>query len=29
MKTERVEHMCGGSGHVLIKNILDNDQLNG
>ena len=29
MKTERVEHMCGGSGHVLIKHILDNDQLNG
>ena len=29
MKTERVEHMCGGTGHVLIKHILDNDQLNG
>lgn len=29
METRRVEHMCGGVGHVLIKEILDKEQLNG
>ena len=29
MTTERVEHMAGGEGHVLIKRLLDEKQLNG
>ena len=29
MTTERVENMAGGTGHVLIKRLLDEKQLNG
>ena len=29
METIRVEKMCGGEGHVLIKHILNEEQLNG
>lgn len=29
METERIENMCGGDGHVLIKRLLDEKQLNG
>ena len=29
MKTERVENMCGGEGHVIIKHILGETELNG
>lgn len=29
METERVEKMCGGEGHVLIKRILGEKELNG
>ena len=29
MTTERVENMAGGEGHVLIKRLLDEKQLNG
>lgn len=29
MKTERVENMCGGEGHVLIKRILGEEELKG
>ena len=29
MKTERVENMAGGRGHVLIKHILGEEELNG
>ena len=29
MTTERVENMSGGAGHVLIKRLLDEKQLNG
>lgn len=29
MNTERIEAMCGGKGHVLIKHILGEKELNG
>lgn len=29
MKTERIENMCGGEGHVIIRHLLDEKQLNG
>lgn len=29
MKISRVEHMCEGNGHVIIKDILEGPQLNG
>ena len=29
MKVERVENMCGGKGHVIIKHILGEKELNG
>lgn len=29
MTTERIENMAGGQGHVLIKRLLDEKQLNG
>ena len=29
MTTERVENMAGGQGHVLVKRLLDEKQLNG
>lgn len=29
MKIRRIEHMCEGSGHVIIKDILEEEQLNG
>lgn len=29
MRTERIENMCGGKGHVLISHLLDQNQLNG
>ena len=29
MKVERVENMCGGKGHVIIKHILCEKELNG
>ena len=29
MKISRIEHMCEGNGHVIIKEILDAPQLNG
>lgn len=29
MKTERIEHMCGGNGHVIIKHILDEREMHG
>lgn len=29
MKTERVENMCGGEGHVIIKHLLGEKELNG
>lgn len=29
MRTERVENMCGGTGHVIIKHILGEKELNG
>ena len=29
MKINRVEHMCEGNGHVIIKELLDEQQLNG
>ena len=29
MNTERMEAMCGGKGHVLIKHILGEKELNG
>ena len=29
MKISRVEHMCEGNGHVIIKELLDGQQLNG
>ena len=29
MKTEKVENMCGGKGHVIIKHILGEKELNG
>lgn len=29
MKIRRVEHMCEGNGHVIIKEILEEEQLNG
>lgn len=29
MKIERIENMCGGKGHVIIKRLLDEKQLNG
>ena len=29
MKIRREEHMAGGNGHVIIKEILDAEQLNG
>lgn len=28
MKTEKIKNMCGGKGHVIIKHLLDEDQLN-
>ena len=29
MNIEKIEHMCGGRGHVMIKHILDARELNG
>lgn len=29
MKTERIENMCGGKGHLLIKHLLGEKELNG
>ena len=29
LKTEKVENMCGGEGHVIIKHILGEKELNG
>ena len=29
MKIRRIEHMCEGNGHVIIKDILEEEQLNG
>ena len=29
MKTERIEKMCGGEGHVIIKHVLGEKELNG
>lgn len=29
MKISRIEQMCGGKGHVIIKEILEGEQLNG
>ena len=29
MKTERIENMCGGKGHVTIKHLLEEKELNG
>lgn len=29
MKISRIENMCGGKGHVIIKEILEEEQLNG
>lgn len=29
MEIQRIENMCGGTGHVLLKPILDEKQLNG
>ena len=29
MKISRIEHMCEGNGHVIIKELLDEQQLNG
>ena len=29
MTTERIENMCGGEGHVIVKRILDAKELNG
>ncbi|HJB29613.1 MAG TPA: cupin domain-containing protein [Candidatus Blautia faecavium] len=29
MRTERIERMCGGFGHVTIKHLLEKEQLNG
>ena len=29
MKISRIEHMCEGNGHVIIKELLDEKQLNG
>ena len=29
METQRVENMCGGNGHVLIRHILGEKELNG
>lgn len=29
MKTERIENMCGGKGHLLIKHLLGEQELNG
>lgn len=29
MKTERVENMCGGKGHLIIKHLLGEQELNG
>ena len=29
MGIRRVENMCGGKGHVIIKDILEGDELNG
>ena len=29
MKIETVENMCGGKGHVIIKHILGEKELNG
>ncbi len=29
MKTERIDNMCGGEGHVIIRRVLDESQLNG
>lgn len=29
MKTERVEHMAGGEGHVILKHLLGEKELNG
>ena len=28
MKINRIEHMCEGNGHVIIKELLDEQQLN-
>lgn len=29
MKTERIENMCGGKGHLLMKHLLGEEELNG
>ena len=29
MKTERIENMCGGKGHVIINHVLGEKELNG
>ena len=29
MKINRIEHMCEGNGHVIIKELLDEQQLKG
>ena len=29
LKTEKIENMCGGEGHVIIKHILGEKELNG
>lgn len=29
MRTERIENMCGGKGHVLIRHLLGEKELNG
>lgn len=29
MKTDRIENMCGGKGHVIIKHILDEAEMKG
>lgn len=29
MKTERIENMCGGKGHLIIKHLLGEQELNG
>lgn len=29
MKTERVQNMCGGKGHLIIKHLLGEQELNG
>lgn len=29
MKTERIENMCGGKGHLIIKHLLGEKELNG